>query len=174
MYDSGAQESFVNDPKLLVGAIECRQPFLAANDSMGMATQIGDLALRGQGLTINLKRVLYSPDLDYNIVSTWQVASAGYKVSHDDEKLWITPREGGKDIIIATTPGDHLFYGTMELEPVTKDQVDFGSRFQLDPDKWLQAQQYALIANVRMPELPKPLWTQRHNLLPPRMRTRIT
>ncbi|GEQ72911.1 hypothetical protein JCM33374_g6599 [Metschnikowia sp. JCM 33374] len=63
--------------------------YVTANHTDIAITKTGDLVLSVQGITITIREALYSPDLDGNFISTFDIAKAGYEVSHDTEELWI-------------------------------------------------------------------------------------
>lgn len=157
MYDSGAQLTVVNNLDLLNNHKECRTPFLTANESIAMATRIGDLVLGGQSLTITLKGVLYSADIGYNLISTWAIANEGFEVSHDTKHLWVTSKETNKKFIIASSPGNNLFWGTSDLKP---DEIlptpNFGERFKSKGSSWINAQLFAIVSNINVLEFPNP------------------
>lgn len=157
IYDSGAQHTVVSDIELLSNHTECEQPFLNGNETISVATRIGDLVLNGQGIKLTIHQVLYSGDLGYNLITTWDLANQGHEVPHNTEEFWIRVAEGGEKMVIATSPGDHLFWGSPELSPLEAEQlVDLGSVFQQGNTKWIDEQQFGLMANIRIPTIPDP------------------
>lgn len=137
--------------------MEYSQPIAGMNDSWSMATHKGTLTLSGQGIELELKEVLYCPEIEYNLISTWDLASNGYEVTHNTDELWIKSKVDGKRYNIATSTGDHLFRGYSNLQPEEANLADdFGKLLISDSGQWINAQQFALVANIKLLEIPNP------------------
>ncbi|GEQ67695.1 hypothetical protein JCM33374_g1360 [Metschnikowia sp. JCM 33374] len=157
MYDSGAQRTFVCDIKLLINPQDCDETGVTANHTDIAITKTGDLVLSGQGITITIREALYSPDLDGNFISTFDIAKAGYEVSHDTEELWITDSKTRKRYTIGQSPGDQLFWGKMDLTPLKGEELmDLTSKIQSDPKHRLKALQFIILANIQTTDVPNP------------------
>ncbi|KAM9909352.1 hypothetical protein OXX69_005504, partial [Metschnikowia pulcherrima] len=162
MYDSGAQQSLVCELELLTEYKECHQTFEGIDGIECIATHVGKLTLEGQGRTITLDGVLFSPDVEYNLVSTWHIAAAGYTVCHDTESLWLTEDITGEKFIIAHSPGDYLFWGSSKLKPLVSEKNATSAELMTSDKAWkgINAHQFYLISNIKLTDIPNPFGTK--------------
>ncbi|KAJ8139431.1 hypothetical protein OY671_007358, partial [Metschnikowia pulcherrima] len=155
MYDSGAQWSLVCDLQLLTDIKDHTQTYLTATNSTGTATHTGNLVLQGQDITITLPDVMYGPQAEYNMISTWSLAEAGYDVTHNTDELWITSKSDRKRYVIARSPGDHLFWGTSDLLPLEQSEEPPAALYPALCEN-IGARQYAALLHIRTSEIPNP------------------
>lgn len=154
MYDSGAQSTVVCDISLLSDVFEKRTCFIGVDQMTQMvATHQGILTLKGQGIHIRIPQALFCSGIEENYVSTSDIASQGYIISHDDRFLWVEDKTSGSKHIIAADPGDKLFRGNPDLIPIgyhehDKPMVATQRRNQIN------CVHFRMIANLRTTEQP--------------------
>ena len=91
--DSGASDHMINNENMFENYQILRPPIkigLAKQNEYILATKIGNLkTVSNQGTVINLKNVLYSPELPQNLISVNRLMEAGFSVLFEGKEVII-------------------------------------------------------------------------------------
>lgn len=113
--DSGASNHMMNDVKYLDSLTDCREEIaLAATEKSVVAMKRGNLkCFNNEGVKLDIKDVLYVPDLRYNLLSVKKLASNGICVSFSGNVAVM--KKSGQVLGVATLKDD-LYQFTVKVE----------------------------------------------------------